>query len=568
MSDIDADVVIVGGGSAGCVLAARLSERADRRVILIEAGDDILPGAVPATIRSRYPGRAYFDPRWGWPPLPALLGEAQRNDDAARPRVRYEQARVMGGGSSINGIGGNRGAPSDYDEWAARGLDGWSWRDVAPYFRKLERDLDCAGSNHGRDGPLPIRRVPRAVWSRFTHAVVAAAEAAGIVPREDQNGAWLDGVMPATVTLDENWERASTATSYLDAAVRARRNLRILPRTQARAIRFDGTRATGAVIRDAEGERVLCARDVIVSCGALHTPALLMRSGVGPASDLQRLGIAVVADRAGIGLNLMDHPATSVSCLLRRNARGGRDDYHIPAIIRFSSGLEGCPQGDMHLAIAQRSAWHSLGQRIGSLTFWVNKAHSTGYVRLVAPDPATPPMIDFRLLADERDRVRMRSGFRFAASLMLSRELADVRRVAFPAFYSERVRRITRPGMANAFRLGALSLLGDLAGATGARFVAELASSGQRLDRLLADDQELDAYLQRAVVGVWHASGTCRMGGDGDPLAVTNSRGAVRGVACLHVCDTSLMPTIPCANLNLPVIMIAEKIAAEFDRNS
>jgi 5-(hydroxymethyl)furfural/furfural oxidase len=178
----EVDILIVGGGSAGCVLAARLSERPDLTVALAEAGDDTTPDAVPEDIASRYPGRAYFNPRYSWPDLRVTLGAAHLNDPARRPQARYEQARIMGGGSSINGIGVNYGAPADYDEWHEAGARGWRWDDVLPYFRKAERDLDLATPGHGTSGPIPVRRVPEAEWSGFTRAVGDAFAALGQLP--------------------------------------------------------------------------------------------------------------------------------------------------------------------------------------------------------------------------------------------------------------------------------------------------------------------------------------------------------------------------------------------------
>jgi 5-(hydroxymethyl)furfural/furfural oxidase len=556
------DVLILGGGSAGCVLAARLSERSGLVVALAEAGDDTPPGAVPEDISSRYPGRAYFNPRYSWPGLRATLGAAHLNDPARRPQARYEQARVMGGGSSINGIGVNYGAPNDYDDWHAAGAEGWRWRDVEPYFRKAERDLDQPTPGHGTAGPIPVRRVPPAQWSGFTRAVGDALVAMGHERRPDQNGPWADGVMPTSVNLDEDWRRVSTATGYLDRAVRARPNLMLLPRHHATRLIFDGGRVTGAELVHDGGRRILLARRTIVACGAIHTPALLMRNGIGEASALRALGIAPVADRPGVGANLMEHPATNLSCLLTGAGRlARRDAYHIQTMFRFSSGLAGEPPGDMHVAIAAQSAWHALGHRIGSLVMWVNRSHSRGTVRLRAADPGTGPEVDFRLLSDPRDMTRMMGAFRRCAAVLASPQLDGVRRTIFPVHLSDRLRRIARPSWRNALLLEALARYIDLTGTHGDAVLRRLAARDADLAALLADDDALAAYLAQATTGVWHASGTARMGRRDDRLAVCDPDGAVIGVDGLTVCDASLMPGIPCANLNLPIIMMAEKIA-------
>ena len=562
----ETDILIIGGGSAGCVLAARLSARDTRRVVLAEAGADTPPDAVPADIASSYPGRAYFNARYSWPDLTVTLGGAHRNDAAARPRARYEQARIMGGGSSINGIGVNYGAPADYEEWHDAGATGWRWRDVEPFFRKAERDLDRPTPGHGTDGPIPVRRIPQRDWSGFTCAVGDALAARGFARGIDQNGPWADGVMPTSVNLDEAWRRVSTATGYLDAATRARANLALLPGHTARRLLFDGRRIVGAELVHAGGTVTVRARRTILACGAIHTPALLLRNGIGPAAALVGLGIAPVADRRGVGANLMEHPATHLSCLLDARGRlARRDSYHIQTMARFSSGLAGAPAGDMHMAIAAQSAWHALGHRIGSLVIWVNKSYSRGHVRLRSADPATPPEVDFRLLSDPRDLTRLMQAFRLAAAVLHDPALDGVRRAVFPTFMSDRLRRIAAPGPRNALLLEAIARYTDLTGAHGARLVRRLAARDVDLDALLADDAALAAYLHMATTGVWHASGTARMGTADDPDAVCDPQGAVHGVDGLSVCDASLMPTIPCANLNLPIIMMAEKIAAALD---
>lgn len=567
MSSLNVDVLIIGGGSAGCVLAARLSEREDLRVALVEAGDDTRPGEVPEDVRSAYPGRAYFNAAYSWPGLRATLGGAHLNAPGARAEARYQQARIMGGGSSINGIGVNRGAPSDYEEWHDSGATGWRWQDVEPYFRKAERDLDLAGPEHGHDGPIPVRRVPPERWSGYTRAVVAELEARGHARHFDQNGEWLDGVMPTATNLDENWQRVSTATGYLTAAVRARPNLMLVPRRTALRLVCAGRLVTGAEIAGDGASLTISARRTIIACGAIHTPAFLLRNGIGPAEELAALGISVIADRRGVGRNLMEHPSTYVSCLLRPHARLTGEGYHIQMILRWSSGLAGAPAGDMHMAIAGRSAWHAVGRRMGTLNLWVNKSYSRGHLRLRSADPNVPPEVDFRLLSDRRDLERLMAAFRLAAAVLQSPALDTTRRAVFPTFLSDRIQKLALPSARNAALLSAFGALVDVTGVYGARLLRGLVSRGIDLAQLCRDDPALEQYLARATTGTWHASGTARMGAADDPLAVTDPDGAVYGLDGLHVCDGSLMPTIPCANLNLPIIMMAEKIADALKRH-
>lgn len=555
------DVLILGGGSAGCVLAARLSEDPQRRVLLVEAGPDLRAGAVPASIASPYPGRAYFNPDFVWPDLLARFGADGSNAPTARV---YEQARILGGGSAINGIGANRGAPDDYAEWEAAGAAGWGWSDVLPFFIRAERDLDRPDDPlHGRDGPFPIRRVRRDEFSPFIRTLEATLNAKGHPARDDQNGAWQDGTFPAATNLDENGNRASVATAYLTPAVRSRPNLTILTGTAVERILLDGPRAIGALLRRPDGttERVDASR-IAVSAGAFHSPALLMRSGIGPAGDLAALGIPVAVRRDGVGRNLLEHPSIGVSAFLRPGARfAGGDRYHLQALLRWSSGLDGTPPGDMHVALQARSGWHAVARRIGTLFNWVNKSYSVGRVALASPDPRTPPAVDLNLLSDPRDLARLATAFRLSAATLLDPALAGTVLAVFPSTYSAKVKRLLRPTRANGAFTAIAGPLMDRSAAFRARILAVAGEGTAPLATLLSNEGALERHLRRHVGGVWHPCGTCRMGDPDDPMAVCDPAGRVIGAENLYVCDASLFPTIPCANLNFPVIMSAEKIA-------
>ena len=272
--------------------------------------------------------------------------------------------------------------------------------------------------------------------------------------------------------------------------------------------------------------------------------------------------IAPVADRPGVGRNLSDHPAISVSCYLRGAGRlWKRDRHHTQAHLRYSSGVAGCPAGDMTLALLARSGWHAMGSRIGSFYLFVGKPFSTGSVTLASADPRTPPLVDFRMLSDWRDRERLIEGFRFIAGLALDPRLDRVRSRCFPTNYSDRVRRVSTPGLRSAVAMRAFSAILDWLPLLRGPLIDTVVTEGVTLDRLLRDDDALESFIDGAVAGVWHPSGTCRMGASDDPLAVTDPSGRVHGVGGLRVCDASVMPSIPCANTNLPTIMIAEKIA-------
>lgn len=548
------DYIIVGGGTAGCVLAARLSECSSVSVALIEAGRDISAADVPPEVRAGYPAKAYFDQDLVWSELRATMGTGSAPS-------RYEQARLLGGGSSINGMLANRGGPTDYDEWQALGAEGWAWRDVLPYFVKLERDLQFNGPLHGSDGPQTIGRIAPEAMSPFVRAVADVLGARGFPLRDDQNAEWEEGIFRATVSMDENGQRAPVSITYLTAAVRARANLTILTGTKVDRLALDGSRAIGVdVLRNGARER-LRAHETIVSAGAIHSPALLMRSGIGPRAQLESRSIPVIRDLPGVGENLNEHPSCGISCYLTPAGRWRRSGtHHVQAHYRFSSGMAGCPPVDMNAAILARSAWHALGARMGSFFFWVNKAYSRGTVRL-ADDGDAEPAVDFRLLSDRRDMERLKQAFRTFAAIATNPGLDGVRTVSFPTTYSDRVRRVSNPGPFNALQMRVFASLLDCAKPGQGWLIHRFVTEGRTLAELARDDQLLEEYLAGCVTGTWHASGTCRMGGADDPMAVTDARGRVLGLQGLRICDASLMPTVPCANTNIPTIMIAEKIA-------
>jgi 5-(hydroxymethyl)furfural/furfural oxidase len=554
--------LILGGGSAGCVLAARLTEDPRHDVTLIEAGRDLTAETMPPAIRSRYPGRAYLDPGNVWSDLTAFLG-APGGRTEGRSARRYEQGRVLGGGSAVNAMVANRGAPGDYDEWGAAGAEGWSWDACLPYFRKLERDMDRDGPFHGKDGPIPIRRIGDAAMSPFVKAVSRTLAAHGHVAKPDQNGAWSDGIYVGAIAVGDNGQRVPTSLAYLTPDVRRRPNLRIVTDRHVDRILFDGSRAVGAVTLGTAGaEERWTAEEVVVSTGAIHTAALLLRSGVGPGAALQALGIPVVLALAGVGRNLMEHPSTAVSTFLPPAARlRDLDEHHDHAILRFSSGLGDAPEGDMHAAMIARSGWHSVGQRIGTLFIWVNKAYSRGSVELASRDAREEPKVDFRLLSDARDMERLKLGFRLGAKTLTDPLMKGWAGAVFPTSYSPRVAKIAGAGFLNAAQRGLFGAMLDYAGPLRSALIHGVVTLGTRLDDLLRDDAALTAFIGAGVGGVWHASGTARMGAPTDPLAVTDGQGRVHGAQALRVVDASLMPTIPRANTNIPTIMMAERIA-------
>ncbi|WP_326523057.1 GMC family oxidoreductase [Sphingomonas sp.] len=558
-----ADYIIIGGGSAGCVLAGRLSEDLGRIVVLIEAGRDLEPGREPAGFLDMYPGIVAFDSANHWPHIRARSLPVTGNDPSSAPAPkRYDQPRIMGGGSSINGQAANRGTPADYDEWSDRGATGWDWNSVLPYFRKLERDLDFTGPLHGADGPIPIHRIPRDRWPEFTLAAERALLAKGFAAIADQNGEFGDGVFPLALSNDGR-HRVSTARGYLTAEVRRRPNLRILSSTEISGLVHRDGAVRGVRIGTGDGATEMLARETILCAGALQSPAILMRAGIGAAPRLHALGIGIVADRPGVGQNLQEHPGISLSAFLRPHARiGGRTRRHSHIGLRYSSGLAGCETGDMFAMVAAKSAWHPLGDRIGTLLFWINKPYSTGHVDIEDASPARGPVANFNWFSDPRDLDRLVDSAVTMAAVAASPELAPHVVTPSPSSYSGWAKLLGRRSLANYLMTAPVAAVLDLIPALQPAFVKAFIAGGRTLDGWVRDRGAIEAFVRGGVFGQWHPSGTCRMGAASDRYAVTAPEdGRVHGVAGLRVVDASVMPTIPRANLNLPVIMIAERMA-------
>jgi len=558
------DTIIVGGGSAGSVMAHRLSARSTNKVLLCEAGQDTPPGSEPPEIRDSYSGTAYFDPRFHWTELRVMTEVVSHNNpEAERPPLRkYEQARVLGGGSSINGQLANRGAPTDYDEWEVRGAAGWSWKDVLPHFRKLERDLDFDGPFHSKDGRIPVRRIPQAHWTAHAQAVGEACRLAGYPFLPDQNGEFVDGYFPVTHS-NQDEQRVSAAMGYLDRETRKRANLTISTDTQVRELLFEGTRCVGVKAEVDGREQEFRGREVVLSCGAIHSPAHLLRAGIGPVGHLREMGIPVLMGLAGVGQRLMDHPSIALSSFIRPGARmNAHTRRHVQVGLRYSSGLAGVPKGDMFVAVLSKSAWHAVGAQIASLLTFVNKTYSeTGQVKLASRDPRMEPVVEFNLLSDRRDVDRLMSGFRRMAGLQMSQPLRAVTDKPFPASYSDRVRKIGVVNSRNKLLTSIAAAMMDGPAALRHYMIDRFVVEGFTFDQVMSDDDALEAFVRKAAIGVWHASCSCRMGRPDDPMAVVDTQGRVKGIQGLRVVDASIFPVVPCANTNFPTLMAAEKIA-------
>jgi 5-(hydroxymethyl)furfural/furfural oxidase len=562
------DYVVVGGGAAGCPLAARLSERASTRVLLIEAGTDYPPGQEPPEILDIFAATAYADARFVWSGLKAAYGPKPGNKPDQRRRVRYPAGRVIGGGSSINGMAANRGLPSDYDGWAASGATGWDWQGVLPFFKKLETDSDFDGPLHGKDGPIRLQRYAPERWPGFTRGVMKAIEDHGWSNIADQNGRFDDGFFPVAYSHTDTM-RMGAAWRYLTAEVRRRPNLTVMGGSRVDRLVFDGVRCTGVRVRGPDGDREIKAREVIVCGGAIHSPMLLMRSGIGPAHELRAHGIAVVADRRGVGKHLMEHPGVNFGCFLKRRAR-------LPAALRrqmfaglrWSSGLDGCPPGDMYVIPTNKAQWHAIGQRLGIIMMWANRSFSTGEIKLTGAAADAPPDIDFNMCSDERDMVRLVKGVKLLAKLQAHPAVQDNVEEVFPISLSDYAQKLAMHSRWNAFQtwLGAQAM--DASAAVRRTMIRAMVADAPSVDDLVNDEEACRAWIRSAALGHYHASCTCRMGRQDDPDAVTDASARVQGVEGLRVADASIMPSVPCANTNLPTIMIGEKVAAIVLRES
>jgi choline dehydrogenase-like flavoprotein len=550
------DFLVVGAGTAGAVMASRLSENGEHRVLLIEAGIDTPPGAIPSDIDDTFPSSA-LNPAYLWPGLEARMA------DGREPRP-FPQARVMGGGSSIMGMFALRGMPSDFDRWRAAGAAGWSWDEALRLYRKIERDPAHA---EGAGGTTPVTRTSPHEWPPFVSALRDAARASGFPYVDDINEAPSDGFFPMPTTRNAE-VRSGGARCYLTESVRRRPNLTIMANTVVHRVLFEGRVAIGVECEHGGATRTVLARRVVVSAGAIYSPALLLRSGVGPAQELAEIGVKPVMDLRGVGRNLQNHAYQFFALTLPRGKRLA------PALRRFamaglraSSNLPGCPRGDLLLFAFGRVSPQPFGTGVAMLGSALYSPFSTGTVTIPDADPRAAPRIDFRMLDDARDAPRVVMAARLAERLLRDPAVAANYNEAFLLPAGMALNQFNRTGLTGlALSAGARAVL-DAPGPLRRFALRKVAGMGHPLAQRRGDAAISDDELLASIAPMGHPVGTCAMGDAQSPSTVVDSNYRVCGVGRLYVVDASVMPTIPSANTHLPTLMLAEHAAEQIIRS-
>jgi len=519
------DYIIVGAGSAGCVLANRLGEDEGARVLLLEAGpaDHSIFIHMPSAFA--YP---LANDKYNW------FYDTEPEPFMNNRRMHCPRGRVLGGSSSINGMVYIRGHAFDYDAWARMpGLEHWSYAHCLPYFKKSETRLKGGDAYRGDDGPLYVSTA--ACKNPLYRAFIEAGQQAGYPYTEDMNGYQQEGLGPMDMTVYKG-RRWSTAQAYLRPAAK-RGNLRVVTRARVTRVLFEGTRATGVeYARGSQLHQAHAAREVILSGGAINSPQLLMLSGIGKAEELRALGIQPRVHLPGVGQNLQDHlevyvqyaskqPITlysamnplaklkiGVQWLFAGKGLGATNHFESGGFIRSAAGVVH-PDLQYHflpMAVSYDGSapatQHGFQAHVGPM-----RATSRGHITLRSADPKAHPRILFNYMQTEQDRKEMRAGVR------LTREIFS--QAAFEPFRNGEI------------------------------------SPGAKVQT----DAEIDAFIRDKAESAFHPSCSCRMGTD--PMAVVDGAGRVHGVQNLRVVDASIMPNVVSGNLNAPTIMIAEKIA-------
>jgi len=495
------DVVVLGAGSSGCVVAARASEDPHRSVLLVEAGPDYpLVAETPYDLVNSH-NNSYTAHDWGFAYQPTALGRSQP----------FPRGRVTGGSSAVNTTIALRGMPEDYDGWAAEGNREWGWEKVLPAFKRLERDLDFGHEPwHGDSGPISIRRYP---WEELTgvhQAFLEASRELGYPDCPDANdpNGWGAGPHPMNKL---GRLRVSTAIGYL-APARARPNLEVRASTLVRRLVIKGGRVVAAEVETNGAVEQIRGRLFVLSSGSLQSPAIMMRSGVGPREELERHGIEALRDVAGVGANLCDHPALAILCRAKNPAMLDLDQPIVQTILRYTAA--GSDQrNDLQIEAFSFSPRGEASLNSFAIAAVLEQSYGRGGVALASADPHAAPIVEQRFCEDERDTVRLAGCFRDTLAFTKTRAMSEV--------------------------------------------AAEVLFPDPR--RSLGDESVADLIHRFAASG-YHPCGTLKMGSVSDTGAVVDQFGRCHAVEGLVVADASIMPSVPRANTNLTSIMIGEMV--------